>query len=297
MESQAIKAFDYLIDLREKYNTSNGTEGAYIVAVNNSWGKEGLFEEDFPILCGMFNELGKVGIMGIGSTENDQVNTDVFGDIPSDCSSDYLIVVTSTNENDELAVAGWGKENVDLGAPGTNIYSVNKENGYRSYGGGTSYAAPHVTGAIGLLYALPEATFCDEAALSPTDALQRMKRYILDGAKWLPTLNDRTVSGGRLNLTLTLNLITNTRDNDIFPLLVYPNPVSEHLNIHLPEINATFDRLEIYDYLGKMVFDHSFNMDGQKETTIALGHLSAGPYLIQLRGKNQLAQKRFIKMD
>ncbi|MDH3247231.1 MAG: S8 family peptidase, partial [Saprospiraceae bacterium] len=289
-EATVMEAFDYVISLRKKYNETNGAEGAFIVAINNSWGIEGFFEEDFPMLCDMFNALGEVGILGVGATENDQVNTDVFGDIPSDCSSDHLIVVTNTNQDDELAVAGFGRENVDLGAPGEQIYGADDNEGYRTYGG-TSYAAPHVSGAIGLLYALSEVPFCDIARVSPTEAAGLVKRFIMEGVTPLPTL-DRTVTGGRLNLGKTYDIVTSVTGPDPGDLRIYPNPTNAQSVLEFKG-PGFFQRIVVKDILGRVMWSAN-NLKGD-QLTIKAEDWKPGAYVVELLTSNGVASKILIK--
>lgn len=293
-QALAVEAYEYIRALREKYNETNGAEGAYIVAVNNSWGQEGLFEEDFQLMCDMYNDLGEVGILSVGSTENDQVNTDVFGDIPSDCSSDYLIIVTNTDQNDELAVGGFGKENVDLGAPGEQVQVAAPNNGYRK-DSGTSFSAPLVSGAIGLLYSLDEATFCDDARLSPTEAILNLKRYILDGVTALPSLKDRTVSGGRLNLGRTADMVTGTQRPPFAPVQVYPNPVRDEFFIDLSSLNGPVE-LSVLDLTGKVI-SHQLIQAGSPGQAIRCDQWPAGPYFLQVRSDEISGYQKLIKAE
>ena len=289
-EALAIEAFEYIINQRKKYNESNGTEGAYVVAVNNSWGREGFFEEDFPILCSMFDDLGEVGILSVGSTENDQANTDVFGDIPSDCSSDYLIVVTNTDENDELSVAAWGAENVDLGAPGERIRVLSQDNGY-GFDSGTSFSTPLVTGGIGLLYSLPQATFCDDAALSPTDAILNLKRYILESVTPAPTLQGKTVSGGILNISSAADLVTNVSDEDTQNIQLYPNPSENFFTVLGQEIR----RVEVFNVLGQVLYHRDMERSTSDPISINASGWPGGTYFIKVNNRNSEQTLRAIK--
>lgn len=294
-EAIAVEAFDYILDQRKRYNDSDGAEGAYVVAVNNSWGFGGEFADNFPLLCGMFDALGEAGILSVGATENSQANTDVFGDIPSDCPSDYLIVVTNTkNENDDLGVAGFGEKNVDLGAPGENIWVINSatSNGIR---GGTSFATPHVTAAIGLLYSLPESTFCSDALTSPRDAALSMKRFILEGVKSAPELEGRTVSGGRLDLTQTVALITDVADRSVQSFDVSPVPADAYITLQLTDLNlADPVRYHIVDSRGVEVSQGIYSTS--ESNNISVSHLASGLYWIRVFDQQASAfVGRFIK--
>ena len=293
-EANVIEAFEYIKQLRIKYDATGGQEGAYVVAVNNSWGHEGGFAEDFPMTCEMFNSLGEVGIINVGATENDQVNTDIFGDIPSDCSSDYLIIVTNTDQQDNLSIAGWGRNNVDLGAPGESIYAASPADKYRTQGG-TSFAAPHVTGAIGLLYSLPGSDFCDVAKISPTEAIKRIKTALLSGVTPLPSLEDRTVSGGRLDLSKTVELITQSNDTEIQDdIRVFPNPAGNTLNIQTISLDEMMTQIEILDIIGKSVYADQGPVPGSI-TQIKLHAFPNGLYALKLTTSKRTYSTLFIK--
>ncbi len=293
-EAAAIEAFEYAYALRKKYNDTDGAEGAYIVALNNSWGYEGGFEEDFQILCGMFNDLGEVGILTVGATENDQVNTDVFGDFPSDCSSDFLLVVTNSDEEDRLSVAGFGAENVDLSAPGEGIYVADRNNGYRPIGG-TSYATPHVSGAIGLLYSLEAATFCDDARLSPTEAILQLKRYILEGTTPLPTLQDKTVSGGRLNLMSTAQMVTGIKDLEPGYFELYPNPTTDFIFVDTRNYGSQIT-LSVFDSMGKRLIKLQPKNGASRLLMVHTASWPMGTYIVQLQDAEQLGLRKVLKL-
>ena len=94
-EAEAIAAYSYPLVQRQMYNSSGGTEGAYVVATNASWGIDFGQPANAPLWCAMYDTLGKYGILNAGAGPNNNVNVDVVGDLPTACPSEYLITWTS----------------------------------------------------------------------------------------------------------------------------------------------------------------------------------------------------------
>jgi len=97
LESKIIAAYSYALESRQRYDITNGREGAYVVVTNSSWGDNYGDPEDSPIWCGFYDQLGEAGIINVGATANIDVNVDTEGDLPTKCPSDYLIAVTNVN--------------------------------------------------------------------------------------------------------------------------------------------------------------------------------------------------------
>ena len=69
--------------------------------------------------------MGSEGIINCAATANANWNIDQVGDVPTACSSQFLIAVTNTDANDNKYMnAAYGIISIDIGAPGTNIYST-----------------------------------------------------------------------------------------------------------------------------------------------------------------------------
>ncbi|MCC7245694.1 MAG: S8 family serine peptidase [Saprospiraceae bacterium] len=194
-----IAAYDYVINARKRYNASNGQQGAFVVAVNCSWGIDNGMPSQAPLWCSALDTLGETGILCVSATANNPVDVDLVGDLPTTCPSHYQIAVTSLTKTNGLAEdAAWGAQHVDLGAYGKDVYSTYGANGYGLHNG-TSFATPHVTGAVGLLYAAPCPNLIALAKASPADAALWAKDLILNGSTPLPALLDKSVTEGRMN--------------------------------------------------------------------------------------------------
>ncbi|MCK6692607.1 MAG: S8 family serine peptidase [Thermoanaerobaculia bacterium] len=208
-ESAILSAYDYVLNARKRYNSSNGQQGAFVVAVNCSWGITFGQPSESPLWCAAFDSLGAAGILGVAATANMALDVDVVGDLPTACPSNYLISVTSlTNTDQKAANAAWGAQSIDLGAYGKDVYSAGINNSYNTYMG-TSFAAPQVSGAVGLLYSAPCPNLAAMAKVNPAAAALRARDLVLLSATPNNDLAGKTLTGGRLNL---FSLLQNYQD-------------------------------------------------------------------------------------
>ncbi len=208
-ESIVVEALSYIYVVREKYDQTDGVEGAFIVADNCSFGVNEGQPEDFPIWEAMYDSLGQLGILSMGATANKNWDIDDVGDVPTAFSTDFMIAITNTTKKDEkYPNAGYGLTTIDLGAPGTLIRSLGLNNSY-SNKTGTSMATPHVTGAMALMMAAADSTFMVEYKNNPAQGALLIKNYLLNGVDYLENLQGITVTGGRLNVFNSINLMLN----------------------------------------------------------------------------------------
>lgn len=205
-EASVIAAYDYAMNMRMIYDETGGASGAFVVATNASWGIDGGDPATIPLWCEFYNTLGENGILNCGATANNNVNIDVVGDIPTACDSDYMISVTATNSADVRTFSGYGATTIDLGAPGEAVWTTQGTNAYGSTSG-TSFASPLTAGAIALIYSTPCPSFMALVQGDPQAGADYVRQVLFDGTDAVANLSDECVTGGRLNVNNSINLI------------------------------------------------------------------------------------------
>jgi subtilisin family serine protease len=178
--SEALACLDYA--------RSNGAQ-----IINASWG----LDEFSLSLSNAMAALRDSGILVATSAGNQARNIDLFPHYPACYDLDNILVATATTRRDTLyALANIGVTNVDLAAPGDEVFSTDfqSDNSY-AFDVGSSMAAAFASGAAALLLAA-------HAAESPAQIISRL----LSSVDPLAELKGNCASGGRLNLRKALGV-------------------------------------------------------------------------------------------
>jgi Subtilase family/Secretion system C-terminal sorting domain len=298
--SEIIAGYEYVFKMRRLYNKSNKTKGAFVVATNASFGINLAKAEDHPIWCSLYDSLGTVGILSIAATPNEDWNVDERGDMPSLCSSEYLIVVTNTDKQDnKVRAAGVGPKSVDIGAPGDRTWSTYANNSYGALGG-TSMATPHVTGTVGLIYSFPCINIAKDALTAPTVAAKRVRDLVLQNTSPNPTLAGLTVTGGRLDLNRITKAVRELCQGSSGPLnilSVQPNPAFDKINVYYETPDFESYHFRVFDMLGRLLFEESITPEqfGKKQYTFDTSNLPRGVYVLSLGRGDKFKSAKFIK--
>jgi hypothetical protein len=296
---EIIESYMYVYEQRKTYNETNGMKGAFVVATNSSFGVDRMFPEDNPVFsiwCAMYDSLGSVGVLSVVATSNNEGDIDFNGDMPSTCSSEYLIAVTNTDIDDELVNnAGYSDTYIDLSAPGKNSYTLKPNHDFGTFGG-TSAATPHVTGSIGLLYSLP----CNKilADNNPSEAALLVKKVILDGVDKIEALQGKTVTEGRLNLFNSLKLLQDefgAPKGKLAISKIFPNP-STHGSINIEYQTPEFREYEIniYNSMGMLLYIETIpEFCSEKILNLPTKDWPSGVYFITIGNTSDITSAKF----
>ena len=145
--------YDKDIALAIRYAVDNGAK-----VINMSWGKKFSIHEDW--VSEAIKYAASHDVLIVHGAGNDSANCDSIKYYPNDnidnhteFVDNFITVGASSfeiNENLIPSFSNYGKSNVDVFAPGVDIYTTKEGNEYQ-YADGTSLATPVVSGIAGLL--------------------------------------------------------------------------------------------------------------------------------------------------
>lgn len=204
-QANAIQAYTYPLEMRQLWNNTNGAQGAFVVATSSSWGIDGANPSNYPIWCSFYDTLGRYGIINVGATTNSNLNVDTAGDMPTACSSPYMLGVGRTDHNDNTA-GGYGLTTIEFGAPGINVVTTANTNTTTTTTG-TSFSCPLTAGVVALAYSIPCPDFMTLVKADPQAGANLVLQAMLDGVDVKAQLATKFITGGRLNSRGTLDAL------------------------------------------------------------------------------------------
>jgi subtilisin family serine protease len=188
----AIEAVDYMTALKTR-------KGLNIVALNNSWSGASFSQA----LLEAYVRAANAGILSICSASNQASDNDAKPRYPAGFDTtagagyNAIIAVAATDKEGNLAsISNYGRNSVALGAPGADITTTTIDSSYITGRNGTSYAAPHVSGAVAL-YA---------SAYPGAGALEIRENLLTGGVRPLAALAGITITGGILDVAELLSV-------------------------------------------------------------------------------------------
>lgn len=227
-----IGAHDYATAMREA--------GIDVVASNNSYGAFApAFFADFggsiaeQDAIRRFIDSGGVFVAAAGNNgfDIDAEDPDDLTEFPAAYPIPGIISVAATDNNDTLAgFSNFGARNVDLAAPGVLVRTTAINSGY-AFVSGTSFSAPMVAGTVALM-----------RTIRPNASGEELRQVLIDSSAPLPTLQNKVVSGGRLDVAEALRIIS--LDGPVITA-IDPGPITGQINaqgLPLSEATVSFNR-------------------------------------------------------
>ena len=205
--SDILEALDYI--------SSKIDEGVKVVAINASYGGSGGSNGDS--MDQAIQKLGDKGVVFIAAAGNDGKDIDSDPVYPASYSATNIIAVAASDQDDKLAsFSNYGKNTVDVAAPGENILSTYPDNQY-AYANGTSMATPEVTGVVSLL-----------AAVAPDSSVDDKIDAIKSSVDKKDDLTNKVATEGRVNSYSALKTITDSEDENSAPVANDDNSTTEY---------------------------------------------------------------------
>ena len=187
--ANSLQGVEYLIAMKER--------GVNIRASNHSYGGGGLGFSQAHYDAGLAHQAA--GIVWVNAAGNSAVDSDKLTRSPQGYGSPFLINVAATDIGDALATySNYGRSLVDLAAPGNNPLTTQPANRYFTDYSGTSFSAPHVAGAVGLL-----------AGARPDSTPLQIRAALMHSVDQKPGLTNKMVTHGRLNVGRAIQVLTN----------------------------------------------------------------------------------------
>jgi subtilisin family serine protease len=197
--ADALKAYNYVKQMRDLWASSVHTKGADIRVANASYGGGGYSQAEADAL----NAMGQAGVLFVAAAGNETSDSDVHPHYPSGYSLPNVISVAATTSTDTLAgFSNFGAHTVLMGAPGQSILSTLPNNTYGNLSG-TSMATPHVAGAAALL-----------CAANPNLSVNQLRALLSFNGDSISALQGKSVTGRRLNVFKSLQAMN---ENDSTP--------------------------------------------------------------------------------
>lgn len=180
------------VDVAESflYAAKNGAR-----LINCSFGKSA--NEGGNLIPDTIRHIGeKYGTLVVAAAGNDSSDIDKRPTYPASHKNDNLLIIASTSSSGGLSYfSNYGKINVDIAAPGSNIFSTVPGNKYSSMSG-TSMATPTTVGVL-----------AEILSHHPELGAIELKKLVMDNVSKVSSFKGKMISEGRIDLLKTLDAV------------------------------------------------------------------------------------------
>ncbi|MCC6817289.1 MAG: S8 family peptidase, partial [Bacteroidia bacterium] len=233
---------------------------------------------------------------------NAQEQVDVYGDLPTLCQSNHLITVGNSTRFDNYAGGGYSDISVDLFAPGSNIFTTAAYTStnillnqvYKEGFSGSSFSAPMVTAAIGIMHTYACERLLDSIKQNPAKGNLILRKLLLDGVDPINSLEGKCATGGRLNIQKALKMMdlycqgeVGINSSEALRFVeIYPNPTEDQL--YLVSSDPVLN-IECIDVNGRIVVMELQN------GILDCSNLAQGIYFLKVITEKGEYNLRFVK--
>ncbi|MEH6535856.1 MAG: S8 family serine peptidase [Psychroserpens sp.] len=166
----------------------------------------------------------------------------------------------------------------DVVAQGSGSFVIDDTNSIIN-NNGTSFSSPIMAGGIASLWqALPNATN------------EEIKNYVRQSASQFTT-PDYFLGYGIPDLQLALDIGLSLQEEDFFEFKVFPNPVTDILNVQIPSANEIIT-LRIFDILGKTILEQIITTSSNQ---LDVSSMASGVYIVSFQSGNASKTIKLIK--
>lgn len=182
----------------------------------------------------VYYPAGATGVIAVGSTNPDDTRSNPFSWSPTSGSS-------------------YGPH-ISVVAPGNYIFGLNHQSNtnYNTYWGGTSQAAPHVTGLASLMLTLrPQLTPAQVKTILQNTADDRVGNFAEDAVGW-----DQYYGYGRINAPRALSAIVTSNvpaKATAAGLQLFPNPAHGAVTVRVTDTRLLQQDIQLFNGLGQLV--------------------------------------------
>jgi len=236
-----------------------------ILVSSNSWGGGGFSQALFDAITA----AGNIGHIFVAAAGNNNSNNDAVPFYPASYTNDNLISVAAIDRFDaRSSFSNYGANTVDLGAPGTAIYSTVTGNSYATFSG-TSMATPHVSGAVALLW-----------SYKPGWSRQQVKENILATVRPTAAMAGRSLSGGVLNVFNSLTAAGSGSNTAPTVTITGPSNGASFIQGTSITFTGTADDPEDGPISGALVWTSSINNTIGSGSSFSTSGLKVGTHVI-----------------